>query len=168
MRTMTRWFTVGALSLGSIAVATGAASPASAIDLATFHGQTPARLLDTRPGSPTIDGAGAGGGAIASLGTVNATVIGRGGVPATGVGAVALNVTVTGAAVAGFLTVYPNAVGRPTASNLNFTAGQTIPNMVVVPVGAAGQVTLFKAAAAPSMPLSTCSAGSPSGLLSRD
>ena len=143
MRTMTRWFTVGALSLGSIAVATGAASPASAIDLATFHGQTPARLLDTRPGSPTIDGAGAGGGAIASLGTVNATVIGRGGVPATGVGAVALNVTVTGAAVAGFLTVYPNAVARPTASNLNFTAGQTIPNMVVVPVGAAGQVTLF-------------------------
>ena len=48
MRTLTRLFTTGALALGSIAIAAGAVSPASAIDLATFHGQTPARLLDTR------------------------------------------------------------------------------------------------------------------------
>ena len=31
----------------------------------------------------------------------------------------------------------------PTASNLNFVAGQTIPNLVVVPVGADGSIRLF-------------------------
>ncbi|GAA1145156.1 hypothetical protein F4556_002890 [Kitasatospora gansuensis] len=45
-----------------------------------------------------------------------------------------LNVTVTEPTAAGFLTVYPTGSPRPVASNLNWTAGQTIPNQVVVPV----------------------------------
>jgi hypothetical protein len=34
-------------------------------------------------------------------------------------------------------------VSRPTASNLNFTPAETIPNLVVVPVGADGDVDFY-------------------------
>jgi hypothetical protein len=48
--------------------------------------------------------------------------------------AVVLNVTVTGPATGGFLTVFPDGQPLPAVSNLNFTAGETISNLVVVPV----------------------------------
>ncbi len=44
---------------------------------------------------------------------------------------VAVNVTVTNPVSAGYLTVYPCSAGRPATSNLNFVAGQTVPNLVV-------------------------------------
>jgi len=106
----------------------------------------PARLLDTRAGSPTIDGAFAGGGALGQGGVVNLTVVGRGNVPATGVGAVVLNVTATSPTASGFVTVYPTGTQRPNASNLNFVTGQTTPNLVITKVGANGQVALFNSA----------------------
>jgi hypothetical protein len=70
-------------------------------------------------------------------------VAGRIGIPASGVSAVALNVTVTGPTLPGYLTVFPAGSQRPTASNLNFTVGQTIPNMVICGVGANGRIALF-------------------------
>lgn len=110
---------------------------------AAYTGLTPARLMDTRPGLPTVDGAASGGGAVGAGATANLTVVGRGGVPATGAGAVALNVTATGPTANSYVTVWPAGAPRPTASNLNVVAGQTVPNMVVVPVGANGQISLF-------------------------
>ena len=68
---------------------------------------------------------------------------GHGGVPASGVSAVVLNVTVTQPKAAGYITVYPDGATRPLASNLNFVAGQTVPNLVVAPVGADGKVDLY-------------------------
>ena len=44
---------------------------------------------------------------------------------------------------AGYVTVYPSGSTRPAASNLNFTAGQTIPNLVIAKVGTDGKVSLF-------------------------
>jgi hypothetical protein len=108
----------------------------------------PARLLDTRPGGATIDGKFSGSGAVGPGQTLTLTVTGRGGVPASGVGAVALNVTVTEPTTAGFITVWPTGTTRPTASNLNFVAGQTIPNMVIATIGTNGQVSLFNSAGA--------------------
>src|SRR5918995_1734600 len=70
-------------------------------------------------------------------------VTGRGGVPASGVGAVALNVTATNPSTASYLTVWPTGAPMPLASNLNFTAGQTVPNMVIATVGAGGRISLF-------------------------
>jgi len=74
------------------------------------------------------------------------TVAGRGGVPLSGVGAVALNVTVVEgedpAVGGGYVTVYPCGT-RPDASNLNFTAGQTVPNAVIAPVSASGTVCFY-------------------------
>ncbi len=41
---------------------------------------------------------------------------------------------------------FPSRQARPLASNLNFVPGQTIGNLVVVPVGEAGRVSFFNAA----------------------
>jgi hypothetical protein len=46
--------------------------------------------------------------------------------------AVFANTTVTGPTADGFVTVYPNGTTAPTTSNLNFVAGETIPNLVAV------------------------------------
>jgi hypothetical protein len=59
------------------------------------------------------------------------------------VGAVVLNVTVTQPTGSGYLTVYPHGVTRPASSNLNFVAGQTVPNLVIAPVGANGNVDFY-------------------------
>lgn len=109
-------------------------------------GLNPARLMDTRAGTSTVDGQFAGIGAVGAGGTTNLTVLNRGGVPSSGVGAVALNVTATEGTSSSFVTVYPAGAGRPTASNLNTVANQTVPNMVIVPVGTNGQISLFNQA----------------------
>lgn len=98
-----------------------------------FNALTPARLLDTRNGQ----------GPVGQMQTINLQVTGAGGVPATGVSAVVLNVTVTNPTVPSYLTAWPAGAARPLASNLNFVPGQTVPNRVIVKVGAGGQVSLF-------------------------
>jgi len=45
-----------------------------------------------------------------------------------------LNVTVADATAPSFLTLWPNPASRPNASDLNFLAGQTVCNLVVVKV----------------------------------
>jgi hypothetical protein len=68
---------------------------------------------------------------------------GAGGVPASGVSGVVLNVTAV-ASAAGFLTVYPeDAASVPNASNVNFTSGQVVPNLVAVKTSATGKVKIL-------------------------
>jgi hypothetical protein len=57
--------------------------------------------------------------------------------------AVALNVTVTGTTANGNLTVYPSDAGRPVSSDLNWPPGKTVPNMVVVKLGADGRIAIY-------------------------
>ena len=81
----------------------------------------PFRLYDSRSG-----------GGVRSAGSVTEVqVIGRGGVPTAAATAV-LNVTAVSPASAGFMTVFPCGQAVPEASNLNYRAGQTIPNAAVV------------------------------------
>ena len=108
----------------------GLTSPATAGALGPL---TPARILDTR----------GGGGALGGTGTTAVQIRGAGGVPTTGVSAVAINVTAVNPTDGGYLTVWPSDRARPTASNLNFAAGQTVPNLVVVPVGSDGKINIF-------------------------
>jgi hypothetical protein len=61
---------------------------------------------------------------------------------ALGVGAVSLNVTVTEPDGAGYVTVYPCGT-KPLASSLNYVAGQTIPNAVIAPALAQGEVCFY-------------------------
>ena len=96
----------------------------------------PVRLLDTR------DGTGGGTGKVAADGVIVVQVTGANGVPADASGVV-LNLTATEPDRAGFVTAYPCDAARPFASNLNFSAGQTVPNLAQVRVSAAGTVCLF-------------------------
>src|SRR5664279_894217 len=115
-----------------------AGAPATA---GAFGSLPPARLLDTPMGT------GAPAAPVAAHQAVALQVGGRGGVPATGVSAVVLNVTVTQPSAGGFLTAYADGTALPLASNLNFSPGQTVPNLVVAPVGANGQVDLYNGSA---------------------
>ncbi len=128
-----------ATSLTTVALLAIPASAATAPG-GSFTGVTPARLLDTRSGIGTTAHV------VPAGGSVTLTVAGRGGVPATGVGSVVLNVTVTGSNAGGYVTVYPAGTTRPTVSNLNFKAGQTVANLVTVAVSPSGQVVLYAAA----------------------
>jgi len=116
-------------------------------DGSDYAGADPQRLLDTRSnaegGGSTIDGLYQGVGPLVQQQTMLLPVVGRGTIPASGVGAVALNVTVTAPTSANYLTVYPSGAPQPTASNLNFAAGQTIANMVIAKVGNDGKIALF-------------------------
>lgn len=103
----------------------------------------PTRLLDTRAGT------GAPAAAVGATSTLSLQVTGRGGVPATGVAAVVLNVTAVSPAAAGYLTAFPEGSARPGASNLNFTPGRVVPNVVTVPVGRDGRVALFNGSPGP-------------------
>ncbi|MBP0449736.1 hypothetical protein J5Y04_09245 [Kitasatospora sp. RG8] len=104
-----------------------------------FHAQGPTRLLDTRLaiGVPSTQ-------AVSPWGTVDLPVTGVAGVPASGVTAVTMNVTVTDPTGGGHLTVYPHGGAAPDSSNINWTAGQTIPNLVTVPVKD-GKVSFYNA-----------------------
>ena len=103
---------------------------------------TPARLADTRLGFTTVDGLFAGTGTVAGGTVLELPVAGRGGV-ATNAVAATLNVTVTAAAAAGFVTVFPCGDPQPTASSLNYSAGSTVPNAVVTKLGGGGKACLF-------------------------
>ncbi|MEV0194217.1 right-handed parallel beta-helix repeat-containing protein [Kitasatospora purpeofusca] len=89
----------------------------------------PVRLLDTREavGVPGTE-------AVPAFGQVDLQVAGVAGIPASGVTAVTMNVTVTGPTENGHLRVYPHGEARPDTSNLNWTAGRTLANQVTVPV----------------------------------
>ncbi|ROP41971.1 PKD domain-containing protein [Saccharothrix texasensis] len=97
------------------------------------HG--PTRFLDTRTG------VGAPVRKVAPYSTVRLAVGGRHGVPAD-VTAVAMNLTVTGTTVDGYLTAHPSGQARLTASVVDFRASGTVPGLTTVAVGA-GHVDLF-------------------------
>jgi hypothetical protein len=105
-----------------------------------FTPLTPIRALDTRTtNTPNGSAARVGQGGEVSLIVANAR-----GVPASAT-AVVLNVTAVNPDAAGYVTVYPNGVNRPLASNLNFVPGDTIPNSVIVGIGTQGKVNLYNA-----------------------
>ena len=94
----------------------------------------PTRILDTRQSLPVSR---LGAGAVLEL-----QVGGVGGVPPNAAAA-ALNFTVTNPAAVGYVTVYPCGVTRPLASNLNYVAGQAIPNLVLAKLGTGGRVCVY-------------------------
>ena len=95
---------------------------------------------------PTSDHLFQATGALVADDTWEIVVTGRGGVPATGVDSVAINVTATNPTTASFLTVWPTGTPRPTASNLNFDTGQTIPNLAIAKVGTDGRISIYNLA----------------------
>lgn len=131
----------GGLVFGVVASPVKAAAAGSPISL------VPARLLETRsgPSERTIDGAFQGGGELTPGAPLELPVTGRGGVP-TDAAAVLLNVTVVDPTGPGFVTVYPCGTMMPLASNVNFTAGDVVPNAVLAKVGSNGMVCIYTSA----------------------
>jgi hypothetical protein len=105
-----------------------------------------ARVLDSR-GLPTVDGRFSGGGQRSAGQVTTIDVLGRGSVPAAGVGAVVVNVTSVAPATGGYVTAFPAEGTPPTASSLNVRAGRTGNNLVVVPLGTSNQLSLFSSTA---------------------
>jgi hypothetical protein len=105
----------------------------------------PGRLLDTREGFPTVDGLQSGSGKLAAQSMIEVVVAGRGGAGSSP-SAVSLNVTAVDSADLGFATVHACGEERPTASNLNFSVSQAIPNAVVTEVGADGRICIYVSA----------------------
>jgi hypothetical protein len=97
-----------------------------------YNPVNPWRVLDTRNGS----------GAVAAGADREVQVAGfpANGVPVSGVQMVALNVTAVDPSANGHLTVYPNGESAPFVSNLNFKAGETVPNLVVARVGSGNRI----------------------------
>lgn len=79
---------------------------------------------------------------ISAGGTLEVQVAGVAGVPADAAAAV-LSVTVTGPRRPGWLVAFPCGAPRPFASNVNYVAGQDVPNLVVSGIGSGGRVCLF-------------------------
>ena len=96
----------------------------------------PVRIADTRSGLGT---------ARRTFGAQEARtlqVAGVGGVPGNAT-AVILNVTAVEPDSWGWLTVWPTGQRQPASSNLNWAGGASVPNMVIVAVGANGSISLY-------------------------
>jgi hypothetical protein len=110
----------------------------------TFVATDGARLLDTRPGTATVDGQEVSAGRMAAGTTLTVPVAGRGGV-LTDATAVALTITAADSTGSGYLTVYPCGVARPNTSNVNFAAGAATANTVIAALAPNGTVCIFVA-----------------------
>lgn len=104
-------------------------------DAGGFVPTSPTRLIDTR----------STGGAIAANTGRDVQVAGQAGVPATGVSAVMVNITVTETTTGGYLTAFPSGTATPAASNLTWmSGGTTIPSFAAVKLGGNGKITLYQ------------------------
>ena len=131
VRRCSNWWMVGALlPMGLVMVSPDWAQGAGPFNTFTV---APCRVLDTR----------LAGGPIPANGSRNILVAGplsgQGGasdcgVPDPGATGVFINVVAVNAGGAGHLTIYPFGTPLPLASTLNFAAGQTIANGVLVPI----------------------------------
>ena len=134
--------TVGAEATATWRVDTSAGPPPVGSPPPEFASLSPVRVFDTRPDQPqgavsVVKQKYGGAGNI-----LRVKVAGAAGVPTSGVGAVSLNVTVVSPDGPGFVTVFPCG-DLPLASNLNYLADQVVPNAVLVPVSASGEVCFY-------------------------
>jgi hypothetical protein len=96
----------------------------------------PTRVLDSRNGTGIAAGALPAGSAV----TVKVT----GGVVPDDATAVAVNLTATNTQGPGFIAAWPTGAAQPPTSSLNISsAGETVANSAVLPIGQGGQINLI-------------------------
>jgi alpha-tubulin suppressor-like RCC1 family protein len=96
---------------------------------ARFTSIAPRRVLDTRATAP--------------VGPASTVEVNLSGVVPASATAVTINLTGTAPTSNTYVTAYPSGTTLPTASSLNLAAGQTVPNLVTVAVGANRRITLY-------------------------
>ncbi len=112
------------------------AAGASSDALGRLLALSPARLLDTR------SGIGAAVRRVRGGETMRLPMLGRGGVPASGVDAVVINLLSIRPTVDGWVTAWPSGSAKPETASLSFRAGRIIPNLTVCKVGPDGAINL--------------------------
>ncbi len=116
-------------------------TPAPSIQPGSYTSVSPFRVADTRANSgkpyagQTLSGC--------SVLDVQATGVVGSNVPANGVAAIVANITAVNPSASGYLTAYPTATVRPVVSNLNFSAGKTVANLIEVPVSSSGKIAIY-------------------------
>ncbi|MFN3257699.1 MAG: hypothetical protein ACE37B_18610 [Ilumatobacter sp.] len=113
---------------------------------AGFGSVVPGRLLDTRAAGETVDGRQEAVGRLASGDVLRVAIEDRAGVDPEAA-TVVLNVTAIRPERRGYLTVWPCDSDQPTASSLNFGAGETVGNNVISKISGTGEVCIFTSAA---------------------
>jgi hypothetical protein len=106
-----------------------------------FTGVSPQRVVDTRAGQHGLRQVPAhqvGGEYVLEVKVTDLPGV----VPASGVGAVSINVTATETHASGYVTVYPCG-SRQEVSNLNYTSGRTVANAVIARVSAADTICIY-------------------------
>jgi hypothetical protein len=119
----------------SLAIPTQPASPDSA-----FVPVTPVRIMDTRSTSKI----GPVTGPVAAGSTTTVPIDGNStaSLPAAGITAVAVSVTITDQTSSGNLAVYPADTPLPATSTVNFTSSANATNNAIVPVGPDGDIAI--------------------------
>jgi hypothetical protein len=103
-----------------------------------FAGVPPQRLLDTRTGI------GAPAAKLTNGQILRVRVRGVPGGAPVNAQSIVLNITaVDPSGDGGYLTVWACDAPQPDASNINYSNGQTIPNLVMTPISASGEVCIF-------------------------
>jgi hypothetical protein len=95
------------------------------------------RIVDTRTGQGTTAGR------VPPNSSITVKITGANGIPASGVGAVLVNLTAVNSTASGYLTVHAANVARPPTSSINFQTNQSIANMLITQVSPAGEVTIY-------------------------
>ncbi len=95
---------------------------------------TPCRIVDTRDGTRPP---GYGPPALTAGAPRSFTLTGQCGIAGDAL-AVSLNVTVVSPQGLGYILIYPQGEGQPVVSTLNYTAGVTVANAAIVPLGGGG------------------------------
>jgi hypothetical protein len=136
--TLDAWYTGGAIDASTDVVidVTGYfLAPADGTPVGDGYVQFgPQRILDTRAGTGLK-------GQFVNGQPQKIAVAGVSGIPATGVVAVAGNVTVVNASNRGFVFVGPAATANPTSSTINFPAGDNRANNFIVPLADDGTIS---------------------------
>jgi hypothetical protein len=141
-----RWVAVKVLVAGAVAlagevVASPAANAVPTASLMPAQGQFTAvsafKVLDTRSGLGTASTTPLVAGA-----TVTFQVTGLGGVPSTGVSAVALNMNAISPSASGYLTDYSAAISDPNVSAVSYQAAQSANENDITATSTTGQITI--------------------------
>lgn len=141
----------GAVVAAAVVAAAAGVSVISSVaagssNASSFVPITPCRLFDTRPAADNIGPRAIplGAGDVFTVDTWGTN--GNCTIP-TGATALSLNVVAIGPTASSYLTVYPGGNARPTASSLNWTAGQApTPNAVTAALNGTGQLSFYNLA----------------------
>jgi YVTN family beta-propeller protein len=128
---------------GQITSQNGGPSATTSLTLtvsASYHPISPVRVADTRSGSNEPYS----GQTLKPQSSLNVQITNANNdnIP-TDATAVVVNVTAVNPTQTSYLTVWPTGTSPPLASNLNFNAGQIVPNLVEIELGTNGQISIY-------------------------